>query len=293
MATSWKSKKPSQPLSHVFDSAYQKLQRESKGLRCFNQYFEDTRRLFETIGRSVSTLAAFSKQLPEGTSSLRTTAQVMTNELMEFEIDVRGCVKRMQQEVVEPFAEFREHFEDRASGVARQGAAVLDELEEARKRVDKLRRIYMRSAAKLEKAQTVLRSIVDEAKEGSGQTIKDRTNKVLKRQKKTAERKVEYQKAVADSNSLLERKLAQYEDLVDTMLQFDEGRINLLKSLLAKTVAHTEALAKTYATRATSLANVVECVNGQRDLELFVSECDGSPLNELFIPLEFEQYEYK
>ena len=102
-----------------------------------------------------------------------------------------------------------------------------------------------------------------------------------------------YQKSVEETNGMLETKLNDYETLVETMLQLDESRVGFVKTLLGKSVQYTEHVAKAYISRATSLSNIIECINGKSDIELFVSECENSPLNQLFIPIEYEQYEFK
>ena len=102
-----------------------------------------------------------------------------------------------------------------------------------------------------------------------------------------------YKKTVGDSNTLLEKKIKEYEVLVESMLQLDESRITFVKTLLNKNIKYTEYVAKTYLSRVTALSSMIECVNAQTDIEIFVNETDNLLPNPAFIPIECEEYQYK
>eukprot|EP01022_Parablepharisma_sp_SALTPOND_P008125 TRINITY_DN135244_c1_g1_i1.p1 TRINITY_DN135244_c1_g1~~TRINITY_DN135244_c1_g1_i1.p1 ORF type:complete len:959 (-),score=137.76 TRINITY_DN135244_c1_g1_i1:45-2921(-) len=281
-------------LGNMFDIINQKLSGESKGLKSMDQFFKESRKLLEHIAKTLSSMQGFHKALPETSYSLKTAASAIANEINEFVTEVTDVKDQIQQDVVEPLQVFKKHFDTNLSAIGKQATALLTELSEARKHAEKAKKVYLGNAEKLEKAQGALKSLVGAMNEGSPvQALKDKTTNIIEKKGKMEDSEEEYKKSVANVNKMLDKKMKDYEYLAETMLQLDESRVGLIKSLFEKQVKYMEQIAKKFLNKAVSMQNMIECINAKSDIELFTSENENSALNPLFIPLECEQYEYK
>jgi len=293
-----KARNPSLNLASMFDTICNKVTNEMKGIKTMEQYFKDSRKFIEQTTKSILALSGFHKNLPETSYSFKTASEAIGKELELFSSEILNSKSQIEQDIIEPLEVFKEHFEKNCSKLSKQGINIISELSESRKQAEKEHKNYLSSAEKLEKTQLALQNVVDSIKNENSPThyssaLKEKTQNVIEKKTKHDQDQEKYKNSVSESNKTLELKMKEYDTLGETLLQLDESRVGLMKSLLTKHVKYMEQIAQSFISKITNMKNIIECINAQSDTELFVSENENLALNPLFIPLEYEPYAYK
>ncbi len=161
-------------LNNNFDDVAKRLQKETACLKSLESFFKDFARQCDSNAKSMQTLfAALGTQTGSSTYSVQTTLQTLSQEMQEFCGQLRSTAKKMQDDLVEPLELFRDHFDKNAAKFAKSGNGILGEMNSARKHADHAKESYAKSAAKLERLRTELRSLVRE----SGDPFNEATEK--------------------------------------------------------------------------------------------------------------------
>ena len=114
---------------------------------------------------------------------------------------------------------------------------------------------------------------------------------MLKLRVENKEKCEKYKKSVEATNALILKRQAYYNSLVETMLQLEQSRIGLAKSLISKYINLMERTAKIFAEKSNVLSASLASVRSEDDIRNFQASKANHSNNIAFSPTKFIQYD--
>jgi hypothetical protein len=228
------------------------------------------------------------KAIPDTSYSLKCASSIVLKELDNFLTDIYDIKELIQKDVREPLQRFEEGFSATSTQFHKQGNALMDELANIRKSVDKSRSAYFKSAKDLESAQGL--SIADIGEKS--RKVRGKNMTVLEKKSKMDEALNEYKKSLDTANKEIEDKLNKCKNLTDLIFQLDESRVEIIKNTLTKYINYTEQIAKEFTIRSELMKATIRDIKSNSDIDITLIK-DNQRINPLFTYLQYEEYQYK
>ena len=278
-----------------YGDVVKKLKNESVNLKSLDNFFKDFTKLNESYAKSLINLLSY---LPSqsSNSSLQAAIYTLNKELKSFADQCLNTVKTLQKNIIPSLDQFRSFYDKQSTKLIKTGNGIINELTEARKETMASRNEYMKSAKDLDRMQTELQEIIKKVKEGNPMVnimdpaLTNKGTQMLDLKLNTDNGFKVYKKNVERTNELMKLKYSEYYNLLDNMLQLEEGRIEISKESINKNLEAMKSLEHLYIDKINSITNVAEYVNSRNDVNMFVASMSRAGLNTLFIPIDCVEY---
>lgn len=270
-----------------YDELSAKLKAELAKLKSLDTFFKELTYLNESYGKSLQSLLS---HLPaqQSDTSFQVALSALSKRLQEFAQVSISSSKELQAKVLPSLEQFRTAFDKQLTKLLKMGGSLLSEISDLRKGAANARDSYVRSAKSYEKAQNELRDVINSIQSDKfpSAALESKASQMLDLKLATDSNFAGYRDEVERANELIKVKHAECYNLLESMLQLEEGRIEFEKEITRKNLKSVANIAQVYIDKINSVTTVVECVNSASDIKIFLNGLTEERANLLFDPIE-------
>eukprot|EP00826_Nyctotherus_ovalis_P020843 TRINITY_DN16616_c0_g1_i13.p1 TRINITY_DN16616_c0_g1~~TRINITY_DN16616_c0_g1_i13.p1 ORF type:complete len:901 (-),score=264.27 TRINITY_DN16616_c0_g1_i13:104-2806(-) len=270
-----------------YDKLSAKLKAELAKLKSLDTFFKELCYLNESYGKSLQSLLS---HLPaqQSDTSFQVALSALSKRLQEFAQVSISSFKELQAKVLPSLEQFRTAFDKQLTKLLKMGSSLLSEISDLRKGAANTRDSYIRSAKSYEKAQNEVRDVINSIQSDNfpSAALESKASQMLDLKLTTDSNFINYRNEVERANELIKVKYAECYNLLESMLQLEEGRIEFEKEIIHKNLKSVANIAQVYIDKINSVTTVVECVNSASDIKIFLNGLTEERANLLFDPIE-------
>jgi len=282
-------------LENSFEELCSKLKNEGAGLKALETFLKEFFKLNESYCKSLLSLLTHLRSQPGLASSIRTAINVLSKELEEFAETAISLSKGIQTEVISSLELFKRGFDKQSSKFIKSGNKILTDLHQHKEKATSSYNKYTNNIKQHKKAQSELEELLESAKEASASfnlSIEQKTNQISDTQEQIKKYCSEYKEAVESVNKMIENEYDKYYTILEDSMRLDKGRVDFLKDTINKCLEGMRDMGRQYLDKVTSIMSVVEYVNSESDMRLFINSLKNTGTNPLFAPMKFVEYNY-
>eukprot|EP00826_Nyctotherus_ovalis_P066378 TRINITY_DN9801_c0_g2_i2.p1 TRINITY_DN9801_c0_g2~~TRINITY_DN9801_c0_g2_i2.p1 ORF type:complete len:455 (-),score=111.37 TRINITY_DN9801_c0_g2_i2:17-1381(-) len=280
-------------LENNFEDLCAKLKNEAAGLKALESFLKEFSKLNESYCKSLLSLLSHLRSQPGPVSSISTAINVLSKELEDFAENSINTSKEMSTDITGSLELFKHGFDKRSSKLMKSGNKILAELMEGRNRAADAHNNYTNTAKDLELMQSEFKELLESVKEASASfnvTIEQKTNEILDLQELNKRHCGEYKEAVESVNAVVKYKYNKYCDVLEDSVEVEKGRIEFVKEIINRSLENMRHMGRQWLDKVTSVLSVVDYINSESDLKLFIKSLKNVGENLLFTPLKFTEY---
>ena len=272
---------------NCYDELSNKLKSESSKLKSLDTFFKEYSNLNESYAKSLQSILSY-LPVQQNDTSFQVALSSLSKKLHEFAQDSLSTLKELQAKVLPSLEQYRTAFDKQLNKLIKLGSKLLGEISDLRKEVTVARDSYIKSAKSYEKAKNELREVINSTQSDNipSTVLEVKTSQMLDLKLITEGDFGDYKNDVERANKLIRVKCTECHNLIESMLQLEEGRIEFEKEVIQKNLKSAENIAQTYIDKINSINTVLDCVNSSSDIKLFLNSFSNTRANSLFSAID-------
>eukprot|EP00826_Nyctotherus_ovalis_P003989 TRINITY_DN10829_c0_g1_i4.p1 TRINITY_DN10829_c0_g1~~TRINITY_DN10829_c0_g1_i4.p1 ORF type:complete len:451 (+),score=126.30 TRINITY_DN10829_c0_g1_i4:84-1436(+) len=275
-------------LGSMFNFIEAKFSTEHRTLKLIAFYFSQFQRCLKGVEKLVCSVADLDNHVPESSYSAKLIVSSLSAEFDSCIKEVCKIENFNRKSVIEPLEGFAQMYDVKHKYFSKKKKEIIGNISDIKNSVESDREKYFKHAKELDLLQS---NVKKELKENDlADTGINQTSNIMEEYELAV---MDYKRAVTKANESIGTKVKEFEVLAEMMLQYDEERIEILKSLLDKHRKSLEDLGKVFLHSAAAVKGISNIVSSDSDAEFFITTHQNQPFNPLFTPLRYEEYPYR